>query len=514
VSKKPEKPAKKPRAKKPEKPGKETAPKARKGQGDSGEGAPPPPPPPPPPQAPASRDDAEGWMDGKRALDHLRHLLAGCPKTKDNPALAFVLIAGTKGVATDDLLYQQVDFEAPVSETVLKVTRASVQSFERLLDGEIKSAAEVEATVLVTWRGLVAKIRRTGSDEEHTVLLDKHYGGPAAEYMALDAPAFVPDAHVTLDLELLRDALVWKGKGTLHLFVSPEARQLWMQIYEGDRMVARSVLTYAGSTLGIREPTLPGVNTSPRRPATAPEGEAGARPASVPVTVHQLPSGTGWCRVECNRSAAWDRLAAGEISDLAPYSIDEAQGFVVWGPYPRGIARVAYILKRLKALNLDPRLVACDAPDLMARALGAGEPVAPESRQLGDGTVDAEFEDAPPALGDGGGRIGLEVVPAFPAPPRDEPVSIIVPAAIWDDELADAQTGALRLLDRTPSVEWRVDGETLVSRSLDAEEARTLGGLLASWGYRAAEVRRETYGDDAVTVWVVGRQGETGGAAL
>jgi hypothetical protein len=129
-------------------------------------------------------------------------------------------------------------------------------------------------------------------------------------------------------------------------------------------------------------------------------------------------------------------------------------------------------------------------------------------------------ETAPKARkGQGDSGEGAPPPPPPPPPPQapashGEPVSIIIPAAIWDDELADAQTGALRLLDRTPSVEWRVDGESLVSRSLDAEEARTLGGMLAGWGYRAAEVRRETYGADAVTVWVVGRQGETGGAAL
>ncbi len=490
--------------------------KAPKGRGKSEASPPaaPPAPPPPPPEAPPSRDDAhdsaEGWMDGKRCLDHLRHLLAGCPKTKDNPALSFVLIAGNKGVATNDFVHQQVDFESPVSETALKVTRASVQSFEKLLDGEIKAAAEIESAVLVKWHGLVASIRRTGSNEEHTVLLDKHDGGPAAEHLALDAPVFVEGAHVTLDLELLRDALVWKGKGLLHLFVGAESRQLWLQVYEGDRMVARSVLTYAGSTLGIREPTLPGVSTNPRRPVAAPVDAA--RPAGVPVTVYQLPTGTGWCRIECNRSGVWDRIPAGELADLTPFEVSEAAGIVTWGPYPRGIARVVYILKRLTRLGLEPREVGCNAPDLMARALGAGEPTAPESHQLGDGTIDAEFEEGAPVAELGAGGSVSTALAAFPEPPHNEPVSIIVPSAIWDEELDEAQTGALRLLDHTPSVEWRVDGESLVSRSLDAEEARTLGGMLASWGYRAAKVYREDYGDDGVTVWVVGRQGEKGAA--
>lgn len=506
-SKKPAKKPSKPARGKGDKPAKETAPKARKGSP-----AEPPAPPPPPPEAPPSRDDAddsaEGWMDGKRCLDHLRHLLAGCPKAKDNPALSFVLLAGTKGVATDDYVHQQVDFEAPVSETALKVTRASVQSFEKLLDGEIKAAAEIESSVLVKWHGLVASIRRAGSEEEHTVLLDKHDGGPAAEHLALDAPVFVEGAHVTLDLELLRDSLVWKGKGLLHFFVGAESRQLWLQLYEGDRMVARSVLTYAGSTLGIREPTLPGVNTSPRRPVAAPAAE---RPAGVPVAVYQLPTGTGWCRIECNRSAIWDRIPAGELADLTPFEVSDAASLVTWGPYPRGIARVAYILKRLTRLGLDPREVGCDAPDLMARALGAGEPAAPESRQLGDGTIDAEFEVGPVAgLGDGGSV--SSALAAFPSP--GEATAIEIPLSIYDVAFTDEQRQGLLLLERPSGrVSWRVEEERIYSRTLDAEEARTLAGLLAAWGYRAAVVRTESYGDDSVTVWTVGVVGEADGAA-
>lgn len=504
-------PEKKPRAKKGEKPAKETAPKARKGKG-----AEPPPeePPPPPAPAPAAADDsAEGWMDGKRCLDHLRHLLAGCPKVKDNPALSFVLLAGATGVATDDRLHQKVEFEAPVSETALKVTRASVQSFERLLDGEIKAAAEVEAAVLVQWHGLVAKIRRTGSDEEHTVLLDKHDGGPSPEHMALPAPVFVEGGHVMLDLKLLRDGMVWKGDGTVHLFVAADARQLWMQIHEGDRTAATSVFTFAGGSLGIREPVLPGVDTRPRKPGEAAAATpAGDRPAAVPVAVFQLPAGTGWCRIECNRSAAWDRLPVGDVSDLAPYAVDEARGVVSWGPYPRSVPRVVYILKRLRSLNLDPREVACEAPDLMARALGAGEPSGPPPLQLGDGIIDVAFEETPVAeLGPGGGSATAALAP-FPSPPAGEPVVIEIPAAIFDDELTDEQVEALRLPGRTSVIVWNVVGDTVLAIGLDAEEARAVSGLLAGWGYRAERVEDAERGGERVQVWTVGRAGESGAA--
>lgn len=473
-------------------------PPKRRAKGDAAE-APPPAEPPPPtaPAPPAAEDSAEGWMDGRRVLEQIEHVLNGCPKPKEQPALAFVLLRGERAIATDERTYCVAYFEAPVSESSLKVTRASVESLREELKGSLNGAAKMEESALIRWRGLVAAIRRTGSSEEHIVLLSRFEGGPDDAAMSLEAPAFAEGSHATLSVDRLHNGLTWKGDGTAHLFVSSDARQVWIQVDVGGVTIARTVLAFDGSHLGIRQPTLP-MDVSGRQPAAAPVTEAEFVPSpDGSSALRGLPAGLAWVRVECDRGAAWERLDRRQLELLSPFDADDV---ISWGPYPRGAPRVEGIVRLLRSFGIEARVVPCAAPDLTARMLvqASAAPVLELDARGVAGQLGAL--PAPP--------------PPFPSPPRDEPVSIVVPAAIWDDELADAQTGALRLLDRTPSVEWRVDGETLVSRSLDAEEARTLGALLAGWGYRAAEVRRETYGDNAVTVWVVGRQGETGGAAL
>lgn len=490
------KPAKKPGKGKTEKPAKETAPKGRgKAKGAERDDAPPPvepPPPPPAPAPPAASDDAEGWMDGKRVLEQIEHVLNGCPKPKEQPALAFVLLLGDRAVATDERTYCVSYFEAPVSESALKVTRASVESLREELKGSLNGAAKMEESALIRWRGLVASIRRTGSTDEHPVLLSRFEGGPDAAAMSLEVPAFADGSHATLSVDRLHNGLTWKGDGTAHVFVSAEARQVWIQVDVGGVTIARTVLAFDGSHLGIRQPTLP-MDVSGRKPAPAQVVNAEVVPP--PGGFRALPAGLAWVRVECDRGAAWERLTRQATEMLAPFSVEPGPGaeggLVVWGPYPREAARVRFLFAYLRSQGVDPRVVPCDGVNLWARALAEAATSPPLGLEAGGGVAGQ--------LGAGG---DAPEVSAFPEPDCD--VCVVVGPALWDS-LTEEERGELESL-----ATW--DDER-ASHTLTAAEASKLAAAMTRMGLRAAKVERINDEDGMLAFWTVGRAGEKGGAS-
>lgn len=458
-------------------------------------------------------DDPARWIDGKSLHEKGKYLLNVCPKAKDSPAESCIALRGQVAAATDERSCFWVDLGCTICESPLKVTRASFDAFMALLDGELKAAEKLEASVIVRWDGLVATIRREGESDERAVTLDRFESGPAAEHFFLDAPEFAVGSHATVTIERLRNAATWKGDGTAHIFVSPTSRQVWIQYDVGGSTFARAILAFEGSNLGVRNPTLPmDMGGNKAAPAAAPEKPAGAVEAPAPVTdlrealgpVFQIGPGMAWCMVQIDYSAAWERLRAAEVNDLSPFVADDVRRVVTWGPYPRerARARLRYIVMRLSALHCDPRLVPCDAPDLMARALGSGEPTA--LGQLGDGTIDVEFEEAPFGMlgagGEGGGP-GSEptAAPAFPTPTNDTSVSIDGDA--WEG-LTDEQRAELEGL-----TEW--DAEH-TSETLIPEEASLLAAAMERMGLGCLNVEQVDEGDGPLTFWTVGRRKEEG----
>lgn len=499
----------------------DTSPAEKKGKGRRAEpeAAAPPAPPPAPPEAPAPPpastasvldDDPSRWIDGKALHEKGKYLLNVCPKAKENPAEACVAVRGQVAAATDERSCFWVDLGCVVCESPLKVTRASFDAFMALLDGELKAAEKLEASVVVRWDGLVATIRREGEDEGRVVLLDRFESGPDAEHFFLDAPEFAEGSHAMMSIERLRVAATWKGEGTAHLFVSPSARQVWIQFDAGGFTFARAVVAFDGSNLGVRQPSLPmdasGKKAAPPPPAK-PEPQV-IEPEVVPPpgAPRGLPAGLAWARVECDRGAAWERLTRQATEMLAPFSVEAGPGgeggLVVWGPYPRDSHRLRFVFNYLKSQGLDPRVVPCEAVNLWTRALAE----AASAPALGlDAGPFVAGELPAGELGPGGGD-----APAFPDPPAGVPVVVEIPLSIYDDAFTEDETDDLHLLDRERNVDWRIEGEAAVSRSLDAEEARAVAALLAGWGYRAAGVEDAERGGARVQVWTVGRAGESG----
>jgi hypothetical protein len=391
-----------------------------------------PPPPPPRTTPPEAHSVEDGWIDGKTVHDAMEHVLAACPKASDSPALAFVLLRGCEMRATDDRVLNTATLPAPISQTAVKVTRQSFEAVKAVVKGERQAADAREASSFVQWTGLVLKIRRTGSLEEHVETLDIFEGGPDAEHIGVHTPTRYA-GHLTLTLDAVRDAMRWKGDGSLDVFVDEEEGRLWLDVSSGGAHMARTICAARNRSLGIRQPTLPGVDRPTR---TAPHGTKPSAPEDAPETgrVLLLGSGTGWCRIECNRSGVWDRLAPTDLSDLAPYAVNDTVGVVVWGPLPSQHRRVGYLMARLVALGLDPREVPCDGPDLSARQLGPGEnATTDESRQLGPGIIDAEFEEVP--------------TPTPPKAPKPITVEVKVSKAAFGDAVTALSEERRKLID-------------------------------------------------------------------
>jgi hypothetical protein len=442
-------------------------------------------------------DDPARWIDGKSLHEKGKYLLNVCPKAKENPAESCIALRGQVAAATDERSCFWVDFGCTICEAPIKVTRASFDAFMALLDGELKAAEKLEASVIVRWDGLVATIRREGESDERHVTLDRFESGPAAEHFFLDAPEFAVGSHATVTIERLRNAATWKGDGTAHIFVSPTARQVWLQYDVGGFTFARAILAFDGSNLGVRQPSLPmdasgkkAAPPAPEKPTAAPVVEATIEEPGFVGTVHQIGPGMAWCMVQIDYSAAWERLRASDLADLSPFVADDVRRVVTWGPYPRerARARLHYLVMRLAALNCDPRLVPCDAPDLMARALGTGEPTTAPAGMLGDGITDAEFEEVPR------GALPAPVARPFPTPDTDVCASLdeATWASLSDDERAELERLA----------EWDAEHG---AQTLDAVAAMQLAEAMARMGLHAAEVERLDEEDGAIAFWKVRR---------
>lgn len=527
TSAKPEKTADKKPAKKPgkradtspaEKPAEKKPPKAKKGAREperTEEPAPAPErteqpapvPAPAPPPVPASTatvlaDDPSRDIDGKSLYEKGKYLLSVCPKAKESPALSCISLKGHVAAATDERSCLWVDFGCAVTASPIKVTRSSFDAFMALLDGELKAAEKLDASVVVRWDGLVATIRREGEPDGRVVLLDRFESGPEADFFFLDAPEFAEGSHATLSIERLRTAATWKGDGDAHVFVSPSARQIWILFDVGGFTFARAIVAFDGSNLGVRQPSLP-MDASGRKPAAAPPAEAPAasQPAPEPQVIEPevvlpagaprgLPAGLAWVRVECDRGAAWERLTRQALEMLAPFSVEPGPGgeggVVVWGPYPRDAARARFVFAYLRSQHLDPRAVPCEAVNLWTRALAQAASAPPLGLDAGGLVAGA----LPAGGGDGG--------PAFPAPDTD--VCAILGEETWSS-LTDAERAALEAI-----VAWdhNTSDRDRGSHDMAPDVALRLAAAMEAMGLRAA-VERVDEEDGSITFWRVRR---------
>lgn len=369
--------------------------KPRKPRGKKGEttptkksahdSAPPPPPPPPPPATPEAAEIDEDANEGYAVLRALEYALAVVPKHKDNPGLSLVLLRPHYIIGTDDYAFHQAFLDRPITKAPIKVTLPSARALAAVLAGEIKAAeAEPGQRVAVRWDGLVVEIKRGGADA-HTVTLDRCHHGPDCDAITVPLPdAF--DAAATVPAKALARALD-KGDYTAGLFVSSGQRMVVVDEMSGSATTARAFVAFRGQSLGIKQQPLP--------MATGPAVVAHPQPMGRPTVVDaeiigELPAPSAWVQIECNRSEAWDRIPAAELADLTPYTVDEARGMVVWGPWPRGSLRLRHVWARLVRLGMEPREVPCQTALPLELDTGAsGEP-----RQLGAGDDQAEDDGA------------------------------------------------------------------------------------------------------------------------
>ena len=343
-------------------------------------------------ETPAPTTDAER-LDGRHVLDCLRFALDAAPKAKESPALAFVLVDGDRLVATDDYVHHTAWLLANVATSPVKITRASAEALAAVVAGELKAGEATESAVRLTWNGLIVEIERAG--ETHQLALERYEAGPAAEFLRLAAPAM--RAHVALGA-FASELMGWKGGGVVDVFSTEDVRQLWLQASVGETPIARRVLSARGASLGIRQPTLPGVSTTPTPPPAAPAASTDPVPAVPPSgPVPALGSSSTWCEVRVLFDDAWRAVDPAVREQLEPFHFDTDSIEVVWGPYPSTAARLALVERWLRALGCSPRCVAAEAPDLVTAFLET-TPVreldAP-ARQLGAGdAIDAEVIDA------------------------------------------------------------------------------------------------------------------------
>jgi hypothetical protein len=98
-----------------------------------------------PPDVNAFFDDPTLSMSGYEAHEALKHVLNSTPKPDDTPPLASVLLDGDKLIATDDHTHHTAFLSHPISEGPIKITRASAEALRAMLDGELKSAQQLDA---------------------------------------------------------------------------------------------------------------------------------------------------------------------------------------------------------------------------------------------------------------------------------------------------------------------------------------------------------------------------------
>lgn len=360
---------------------------AKKGDATPAKGARKTPPPasvPPPPSDAAAH--ASEAMSGAEVCEALKYVLGACPKADGpdgNPAMAFVLVDGDKLFATDDYGHHEAFLTQSVSVGPLKITRGSMRSLQKKLDGELKGGAEDSTPVTVLWTGLIVEIHGVG--ETHHVTLKTFEGGPEAKHLRLTASAL--NGGVRVPLDIFR-RVKWKGDGSVLVYTDPQTGRVCLDAMAGGTTVYRATLAQVGGDLGIRQPSLPGVNVPPRPPVVPPT----TAPTDVPSEQDPLGlvQGDEWVRIEIPVGAAWEAVAPNiKHNVLPPGEVDAARGVVVFGPYPRHLTVVATTLHTLRRLGLDPKEVVCEACVWRLEAPPRG------ALPAGDGVVDAEFEDAP-----------------------------------------------------------------------------------------------------------------------
>ena len=361
-----------------------------------------------PPDVNAFFDDPTLSMSGYEVHEALKHVLNSTPKPDDTPPLASVLLDGDKLIATDDHTHHTAFLSHPISEGPIKITRASAEALRAMLDGELKSAQQLDAAVTVVWAGLIVRIR--GASEPHTFTLDRHDGGgPEPKYLHLAPPALV--GLVRVPLEHFRRVAKWKGEGDVQVSLSPEGHQVWFDAMVGATTVCRAVVAATGHNLGIRQPSLPGVSATPKPPPPAPTPPApepteppAAPPPPAPTVppLQGLPAGLAWLCVVVGKKdfAVFLRHtleAADALSACPPWRVLEDAQQVVLGPVPRG-AFLDALTARFDVLAVPYTTQPADAPRVYALAVGATpEPV----RAALPGVVDAEFEEPEPTGQDG-----------------------------------------------------------------------------------------------------------------
>lgn len=387
--------------KKPKKHGETTPSKKRTKKGAAQREEPTAAPPPPVEEHDDDDDDVDAeQLDGRHALDCLRHVLDACPKAKESPALAFVLLDGDRLVATDDYQHHTAWLQATVAASPVKITRASAEALTAVVAGELKAGEATESAVRLTWRGLIVEIERAG--ETHPITLEKYESGPSPENLRLAAVKM--GAHVSLgaDSHVMGS---WRGPGDVDVFAAGDETQLWLQATVGGTTVARRVIAARGGSLGIRQPTLPGVSTRPTPPAPTPPAAPTPAPSSsadAPTGPRMLGTSTmRWVIIVVEGGVTheeWREVSSQLRSMLAPYRVEGTD--LVWGPYPDGSARVHLITTTLTRLMMAFDVRETAAPDDVRAFLARGDAApgeleaTPAPRQLGSGdAIDAEVID-------------------------------------------------------------------------------------------------------------------------
>ena len=424
-----------------------------------------------PPDVNAFFDDPTLSMSGYEAHEALKHVLNSTPKPDDTP-LASVLLDGDKLIATDDHTHHTAFLSHPISEGPIKITRASAEALRAMLDGELKSAQQLDAAVTVVWAGLIVRIR--GASEPHTFTLDRHDGGgPEPKYLHLAPPALV--GLVRVPLEHFRRVAKWKGEGDVQVSLSPEGHQVWFDAMVGATTVCRAVVAATGHNLGIRQPSLPGVSATPKPPPQAPtppapgptEPPAAPAPPSPTVPPLQgLPAGLAWLCVVVPKLAFAKLLreSLDALSPCPPWRVDEDAQQVVLGPVPRG-AFLDALTARFDALAVPYTTQPSDAPRVYTLAEGAAsEPV----RAALPDVVDAEVVEAE--------------APPFEDPAPDVEGDVLrVPVATWEALDADATERLIAPLEMARVI-W-IEGEAhYVTEPVTPRVAEALVAVLRELG--------------------------------
>ena len=446
--------------------------------------------------------DAE-TLDGHEVCEALKHVTNACPKADGpdgNPALAFVLVDGTKLIATDDRGHHTAFLSHPVSVGPLKVTRASIRGLLKKLDGELKGGKEESTRITVVWTGLLVEIR--GVSETHHYPLKTFDAGPDAKALHLAASP-VGDG-VRVPLKLWRK-VQWKGDGSVLVYTDPATGRVCLDAMAGPATIYRATL--AAASLGVRQPSLPGVAASPKPPPAAPTEPAPgpseppsspAAPSPVVPPLQGLPGGLAWLCVVVPKlafakllresldalSLAFAKLLRESLDALSPcppWRVDEDAQQVVLGPVPRG-AFLDALTARFDALAVPYTTQPADAPRVYTLASGAAsEPV----RAALPDVVDAEVVEA-------------EAPPFEDPAPGVEGDVLRVTVATWEALDADATARLVAPLEMARVI-WTRGGAYHVTEPVTPRVALALEKVLRELGCVELEGSRRANGGEVRT---------------